>query len=525
MLYALLALLALLQIWLLFRNRRLSAGRWWVRAGLNALLWLVLLAFVWRPTWTRQANTTHVLLVDDEVPGAMVRRVQDSLNLRETVSTSAFRPEEVDSVTLLGQDFSTKLLARLNTHHLRWVPFEATEKPTHLHWKGMVRLGEEQLIRGTISVPKKQKLAVRFGGQTLDSLWLRPGKQSFTLRFPVLAKGRVSTSLWLDEKLTDTIRFFGQGVRLMNVRFLLTTPDFETKTLADWLGRQGHRVELSSSLSEGIEANVQINTPGKATPDLIVTEPGLTGQSLVRKALAEGKSVLVLGLTNPIAEANALNRNLGTRWQFVRVSTEATIPARDGLTALPYRFVPGLNQFLLRDYPIGVQAVGGRVAVSLLTETFPLKLSGDSVAYTRIWNNVLTKLQPVQLDNINVDAPILAGRRASVLLNNTSQISATLRLAGDTTTRQTSALNAQSSATRYRFARPGWQPLADSLEVFVEDSLAHPHERMSAWLLAHARYGTGNVSISPKHEERVPDWIWLVLLLTCLTALWVEPKL
>lgn len=496
-----------------------------MRAGLNALLLGVLLGFVWQPTWPREADTTHALLVGDEVPGAIARRVRDSLNLRKTVSPTAFRPEEVDSVTLLGHRFPPTLLARLNAHHLRWVPFDVSEKPAHLQWKGMVRLGEEQLIRGTVSVQERHKLAIRFGGQTLDSLWLRPGKQAFTLRFPVLAKGRVSTTLWLDDKLTDTVRFFGQGVRPMNVRFLLNTPDFETKTLADWLGRQGHRVELSSSLSEGIEANVQINTPGKAAPDLIVTEPGLTGQPLVRKALTEGKSVLILGLTNPAAEANLLNRTLGTRWQFGRVSTEATVPARDGLTALPYRFVPGLNQFLLRDYPIGVQAVGGRVAVSLLTETFPLKLSGDSTAYARIWNAVLAKLQPIQSDNINVDAPVLANHRASLLLNNPSGTSATVRLAGDTSTRQASTLNAQSSITRYRFARSGWQSLADSLEVFVEDSTAHPHERMGAWLLAHARYGTSNTRVLPAHEGRVPDWIWLVLFLTCLTALWVEPKL
>ena len=535
-LYIFLALLALLLLWLLVGNRaKLSMGRLLVRAGLNGLLWLVLLGFVWQPTWISQLETTHVLLVGNDVPMAIARQVQDSLRIRERVTAATLKPEQVDSVTLLGQDFPPALLSRLSRQTVRWVPFDAPDKPLDVRWKSVVRVGEEQLIRGGILATKRQKLAVRFGNQPLDSLWLNPGQQSFVLRFSAPAKGRTETVLFRDNEPVDTIRFFAQDTRPLTIRFLLNTPDFETKTLADWLGRQGNQVELSSTLSPGIEVNLQINAStkmDKTMPDLVITEPGLVGQALVKKALAERKSVLVLNLINPSSEAATMNRAIGTNWRFQKVNNEETIPAGNGLTALPYRFIPALNQFAVRGYPVAVQQVGGKVAVSLFSETFPLKLSGDSVAYARIWNAVLAKLQPVQVDNFSVEGPVLERIRAKILLNNP-------RINSGTTDRRESVpnslsvapefirgqLNPQSFTTQYRFQKPGWQSLSDSVEVFVEDSLTNPSQRVISWLTAYNRHQISNARVAPTREERVPDWLWFVLLLGCLTALWLEPKL
>ncbi len=527
-----LALLALLQIWLLVRNRaKLSTSRLLVRAGLNAVLWLVLLGFVWQPRWTSQIETTHALLVGENVPASVVRRVQDSLGIREQVMEATIKPAELDSVTLLGQDFPPALLARLSRQRLRWVPFDAPDKPVDLRWKGVVRVGEEQQIQGAIQATRRQKLAIQFGNQTLDSLWLKPGQQSFLLRFPAPARGRTETVLFQDSEPIDTIRFFGQETRPLAIQFVLNTPDFETKTLADWLGRQGNRVALSSNLSTGIEATLQINAgaktnkAGNTAPDLVITEPGLTGQVLVKKALADRKSVLVLNVSNPPTEAATLNRSMGTNFRFQKTSNETTIPAGNGLTALPYHFTPALNQFIVRGYPITVQNVGGKVAVSLFSETFPLKLSGDSVSYARIWNAILAKLQPVQTDNFSVEAPVLPIRRQTLILNNPSVRNDQLKLAGDTALIVSTALNPQSFATQYRFQKPGWQPLADSVEVFVEDRLTRPIQHVSNWLIAHNRHQKDKVHVASTREQRIPNWLWLTLILGCLTALWVEPKL
>lgn len=528
----LLALLALLQIWLLVRNRaKLSAGRILIRVVLNALLWLLLLGFVWQPRWTSQLNTTHVLLVGEDVPASVARRVQDSLHIRERVTATTLKLEQVDSVTLLGQGFPPTLLSRLSRQILHWVPFHTPGTVADLSWKGIVRVGEEQQVRGSIVAGERQKVSIRFGSQTLDSLWIRPGSQPFLLRFPAPALGRTETVLFRDNEPVDTVRFFGQGIRPLTIRFLLNTPDFETKTLAEWLGRQGNRVELTSTLSTGIEANLQINastnttTISKSSPDLVITEPGLVSQVLVKKALADRKSVLVLNLSNPSAEAPALNRAIGTNFRVQKTSNETTLPVGNGLTALPYRFVQTPNQFAVRNYPVVIQTLGGKVAVSLFTETFPLKLSGDSVAYARIWNAVLSRLQPVQVNNISVEAPLLSGRRQTLTLNNPPARDSQLKLAGDTVSIVSSTLNPHSFTAQYRFQKIGWHLFSDSVEVFVEDSSANLPQRITSWLTAYKKYRTGGVRVRPTHDERLPDWVWLVLTLGCLTALWIEPKL
>ncbi|KAB7729098.1 hypothetical protein F5984_15730 [Rudanella paleaurantiibacter] len=525
-----LLLLGVIQSWFILRNQTLSGSRKAVRAGLNLLLWLVLLAFVWQPIWTRPLDTTHVLLVGNDVPTAVARQVQDSLGLRARVTATDIRLENIDSVTMLGQAFPAPLLARLGNRAVRWVPYEAPGTPTHLHWQSVVRLGEEQTVRGQITVPERQKLAVRFGTQTLDSLWLKPGRQAFTLRFPAVAKGRIETVLQVGSQTTDTVRFFAQAARPLHVQFVLGTPDFETKTLADWLGRQGNRVELSNVLSEGIDATVKINAPtgGRAnsSPDLIVTEPALVSQPAVRKAIAEGKAVLVLNLTNPDAEVAAVNRSLGTQWRLRKVSNEATIPAGNGLTALPYQFTPNPRQVAVAGYPIATQRIGGRVAMSLFMETFPLRLSGDSLGYARIWNAVLATLQPIQANNFAAEGPVLAGLRKPLVLNNATGGATRLRVANDTAQLTPSVINNRTLRAQYRFSRSGWQPLADSVEVYVEDSLAAPHERVRAWVQTQNRYGTDLLRTAPSRTQKqdVPDWVWLTALLVCLTALWVEPK-
>ncbi|MFZ4646561.1 MAG: hypothetical protein ACOYNP_12475, partial [Gemmataceae bacterium] len=134
-------------------------------------------------------------------------------------------------------------------------------------------------------------------------------------------------------------------------------------------------------------------------------------------------------------------------------------------------------------------------------------------------------LQPVQVNNLVVYGPVLPARRQVLLVNNPSVQPTLLRLANDTVSTTPVPLNTQSFTTQYRFTKSGWQSLADSTEVFVEDSLSNPDQTVNAWLEAHNRYQTGSFRVAPTREQRIPDWLWLLLILGCLTALWVEPKL
>ena len=526
------ALLALLivQGWFVFRNETLSAGRKALRAALKGLLWLVLVGFVLQISWSVDRPATHALLVGGDVPAAYARTVQDSLGIRERFTTQTLN-RIYDSITLVGQDFPVEVLTRLSQSAVRWVPYDQIGQLSELRWKGIVRQGEMQQVTGQIRSESKQLLRLRYGTLTLDSLMLNQGDNGFALQFPVVGRGRIQTELFVGKQPLDTVRFYSRPVAPLLIRFVLDNPDFESKTLADWLSKQGHSVQVSTTLATNVRSRVDINPSPKATnrkPDVVITDPTNAANAVVRDAIADRKAVLFINLSNPSTDVTGINEALKTRWQIRRVSSQETIPAGNGLTAHPYQFRNALNQFAVPGYPAAVQQGAGRVGMSLLNETFPLSLRGDSVAYSRIWYAIMARLQPSEKNTVLVDAPIFSNLSGKVLVNNSAVSNAMLRLRTDTVKLIQSPLNRQSAEATVRVKQAGWQPVQDSLAVYIESGTGNPVAArwvVSQILLAHSKYQTARVGMGRQSSEKVPNWAWLTLFLICLTALWIEPKL
>ncbi len=532
--FTLLALLILLvgQLWLIARNQTLSSGRKWVRAGLNLLLWLVIAGYFIEPHWQIQQPSSHALLVADDVPTAFARHLKDSLRIQDSFSIRNFKAD-YDSVTLVGQRFPTETLTQLSNAALQWIPYSQPNQLEDAHWKGIVRQGEMQRVTGHILSSEKQLLRLRFGKQTLDSVALHEGDNAFSLQFPAFSRGRSQSELVLGSTTTlDTIRFFTRSTEPLTVQFILNSPDFESKTLADWLGKQGHTVQMVTSLSTNIRSNVSINKTsragGKTTPDLIITEPGNAANAAVRKAVADGKSVLFINLTNPETDCRTINQALGGKWQVRKTASEPVVPIGNGLNALPYRFTDNLNQFAVTGYPIAVQRTSGRVGVSLLSETYPVSLSGDSVTYNRVWTAVLARLSTSDKNSVQVNAPLYSGLLQTVVVNNTNSASSPLIIGQDTLALVKSPTNERSVTGRSLFRQAGWQSVQDSLAVYV--NARNPNDPIAEWqlvnrfMLAHIQHNPVSEPLVRTTTVQVPNWVWLLLLIGCFTALWVEPK-
>ncbi len=531
--YIAFALLLILQIGLLVRNKTLSPGRKAVRTGLNTLMFLLALAYVWQPTWTIDRSAKHVLLVANDVPNALARRIQDSLGITKRFTAGNFKPR-YDSVTLLGQDFPREVLARLNRTTVNWLPYNAPGQVRDLHYKAVVRQGEVQQITGRINSEGKQTLAVRYGNRTLDSTLLVEGENTFTLQFPAFAQGRTRAELALGETVLDTLHFFGTPLKPLKIQFMLTNPDFESKTLADYLGRHGHTVQLTTGISKNVSRELRINADKAiVNPDLLVTEPDNAGSVAVRNAVRAGRAVLFINLMNAESDVRTIGRATGSGWPVRRVANTATVPLSSNLTALPYRFADAPNQILVGAYPIAVQRVAtangvGRVGVSMLSETFPLALSGDSLTYGGIWSAVLARLYPTADNNLRADAPMLSGFRTEIQLNSVTKRPSALLVGMDTVTMAPSPVNPRTERGTYRPEKPGWQPVADSLALYISDTQREPaarRETVRQFMLAHARYASAGAATEQASQETIPSWLWLTLFLTILTALWVEPKL
>lgn len=531
----LLAAFPVIVLGILWKNKTLSSRRKWLRGGLNGILWLVLLGYLVQPTWTKTAEAKKALLVGDEVPSALASRWQDSLGLRERFGAREFLKKKLashfDSVLLLGQDFSPDLLAQLGSGTLDWQPYFPENQMQNLAWQGTLRQGELQRVQGTLQSTKKQWMKVKFAGETLDSTQLTQGQNSFSLSFPAFTEGRTATELFWGDELVDTLRFFVRPRPVLSYQFLLDSPDFESRTLAEWLGRRGNAVTVTTTVSKGIQQSTTINGGvGKGTlPDVLITDPSHAASPVVKKSLNAGKSILFIGLTQSEGTFPTLNRTLGTAFSLKRTTSEPMTQVVPNLEALPYTFNEALPQLLVQGYPVAVWNKVGKVGVSLLNETFPLKLSGDSVAYARVWNTIFAQVQPPSGTSLTADAPLFKGLMGMLTLNSGVKVPSRLRIGQDTVTLQNSPLNEHSATVPYLFGQSGWLAVGDSAEVFVEDSTSTVFlsRRMNDYIGAQraARFSMNPLTAKPQRQQKVNEWVWLTLFVLSCTALWVEPKL
>ncbi len=540
LIYAALTLLLAVQIRLILRTKSLSTYRLRIRLGLNILLWVVLLLFIIQPQWRFSSNTKKVLLISENIPAATIQKAKDSLKITESFTIKDFnrRASEdpgfvsrLGTVYLAGQDFSPWTLSQLSEKELHWLPSFKADELQDIHWKAIVRKGEFQEITGKIELAEPKVLKIKYGNQVLDSVSLSTGVQTFQLRFPAFAVGRTETFLELANQSLQKVSFYSRKPQTSSVYFILENPDFESKTLAEWLGKNGNRVEMLATVAKNTQSKVSINRfdiKKNFVPDIVVTDPTDATHPLVKKAVADGKSVLFFNVTTPEPSLKSINSALGTKWRVKKISNVESISLGNGVTALPYQLEENLNQNKVTDLPVAVQKVGGRVGLSLLNETFSLKLSGDSLAYGKIWSAILQQLNPPFEGNIEAHAPLWKDTGSEFVLNKFSQNIKELPLANDTAQLYKSSLNALTSTANYIFRKSGWQPFQDSLEVYVEESTSEVSKvkQIKEMLQAYTQTGpTEAIASGQTLTTQLPDWTWLLLFLVCLTAVWAEPKL
>lgn len=533
---ALLVLVLIVQVGLIVKNKSLSIQRKWTRLGLNGLLWTLLLGYFLQIVWEIPADAKPVFIADTNVPSDYINYLKDSLKIAEIVRVDALKTASIrshlfdgsiDSVTLIGTGFSPDVLGHLSRQTIQWIPYYPPDQVQLIRWKGIMRKGEVQRVSGLVYSSQKQVLKVRFGNQTLDSLSLRVGLNQFKFEFSAFSKGRTAVELVLNQKALDTLLYFVRKSELISYQFILDSPDFESKTLADWLGKQGHSVQLISTISKDISNRISINRA--AIPDIIITDPANAIHPVVKKAAAQGKPVLFINVTDAETDAKTINQALGTSWKLKKISNEAAVPLGNGIQALPYQLTDAINQFAVDNYPVAIQKTNAKIGLSLLNETFPLKLSGDSVAYDRIWTSILTQLQPVYKDNIQIEAPVFERIRSLMHLNNLTNKPATVRIGQDTIALDYSPINGLSAEGSYVVAQSGWQPFQDSLEIYVNkasDKPAYGSRLVSNYLQARSAEPENTKTVL-RHglPAKIPDWVWILLFISCLTALWIEPKL
>jgi hypothetical protein len=538
----LLVLLLTGQIWLVLKAGKAAANnvspaRLRVRVALNVLLWMSILAFILQPFIVKKPASAIGIVAGEEVPATFTRNVADSAGKAELIKVGELKEHSFDTLLLLGQDFKPTDFESIGRNarpaFIKWIPYFQLDHIQSLTWKGIVREGEMQVVQGSIESSEKQLLKLRFGGRTLDSMSLSKGFNGFKLTFPAFGVGRNAAELLLGSMTIDTIKFFARPAEKLTVRFMLENPDFESRNLATWLGKNGHAVIYDAVLSKNMNSKLNINKA--ENPDIIFTDPTNASSSVVKKAISDGKSVLFMNLTEPASEINRINLALGTRFQVKKISNEATVPLSNELTALPFAFTPNQYSLQIPKMPVAVEKTTGKIGVSLLNESFPLQLSGDSVHYQHIWNTILAFTRPAEKDRIAIDAPILLDIPNTLRMNVSNTNLKFVRIGNDTTFLSYSALNSQSGTGRFTPNESGWLALHDFPDIEMNVSKTSPSLSIAAmrhFIQSNERYHSKLAETTVRSTElangvrkKLPDWFWFGLILVCFTAVWIEGKL
>jgi len=530
-----------IQIWLLKRSysKETSSRKTAVRAVLNLLLWMVTITFVLQPVWKSSVLSGQVMIAGDDVPSGALRAIKDSLHINRVFSESDFKEKYFDTLTLAGQDFSPSFFGKLsrslpNAAVVRWVSYSAGNQIQSISWKGIIRKGQMQRITGTVNSEGTQWAKIKFGGQTLDSVRLEKGIWPFVLSFPVFTEGRTKMELHLGDNPAEMIRFFARPLPSLSFQFILDNPDFESRNLAAWLGNHGHSVEISTSLSKNIRSKLTINKA--ADPDIIVTDPSNASNSLVKKAMSNGKSILFINLSNGSSDVAKINSAAGTKLQLKKISNEESLPVVGELSKLPFEFSASNAYLTIPGYPVAVEKTTGKVAVSLLNETFPTLLNGDSVLYSNIWTSVLAAIHPAYESNIEVSAPVFKNVKADFKVNNLKDNPTFFLVDKDTISLHYSTINQQSAVGEFMPSRAEWLDLPYDSQLYVENSSGFKDycKRVAVncfvtnrlhWQAALDDLAKFSDSRNEQvNEKRISDLVWFLAFMICFTALWLEPK-
>ncbi|MBS1951475.1 MAG: hypothetical protein OJF59_000533 [Cytophagales bacterium] len=421
--FALILLLVLFSLGFEIKKKnRLLIGR------LAAILFIgiSLLGFLFRPFYQTQ-TTDGVLLL---TPGFKISQV-DSL-LKQNPHLKLMRTTDCDEVKnallieddffekrggavkiILGEGLSSSALEMMPNKNFQFLPTEP-EGVVKIFFEDEVIEHHEGMLKGIVSGLADTRLRLIGPAGTEDSVQLMKGlNRPFTLSFWPRQNGKFIYQL----EITTGNRSYREPVPIdvaaespLQILFIQKFPTAETRNLKNFLSERNHSLTLRYQISKEAYTYEYINTPQtKINPisreslrlyDLlfidVATLHSLTQNEKIelKNAVKNGLGVLVMLTDDP--------KNLQWLWplQFVPslkdtahivLSKKYTIPTvsfditptQDIYTVLASG-PRNISGYILQGY--------GRIAFTLLQETYKLNTEGNTRDYSKTWSELISKV-------------------------------------------------------------------------------------------------------------------------------------
>lgn len=520
---SLLILLLAVQLFWVFRNQ--NKKRRWLKLALNLFLWASLVVLIFPPRLKSAETLDKIGIRDANITDGFLKNMKDSLGLKKIVSPAQYLKEYEDKnlkVYLLGQSFDAEFLSNFSDKKVEFFPEFKQNEIQNINWRAVLYQNETQEIDGYIDVEKPALIGLKFGNQTLDSIKLNKGKQHFSMSFPSFSIGKTSVKLTLDGSNLMDLNYYSRTAPKLKVLFLADSPDFETKMLSEWLGKNGHEVDVETMVTKTTTNKVNINKTKTANYNLVFTTPDRVNNAICRQTLNSGGGVFVYNVQE--GDLPNINKNLGDSFVLQRISSETETKLSNDLVSIPFGFKDNKNQQKLKPWPVAIS--NRHVGVTLISETYPLLLSGDSINYRKIWGGVLQLLQPTLRNNIEVQAPVLENLFTSFRFNNFNDNPGLFKISKDTIFLKNSPINLKETVGSYVFRSTGWQEINDSLEVFVNktEQPSALFKQTKSILKSYKPNGNDGSVQTNTSNQILPDWLRLLLCIIFFVLLWVEAK-
>lgn len=513
------------QLYIIFKSKN-SDKKKVIKVLLNFLLGLSIILFLVQPYWNSDLGSDPVLVYSDNISLDKIKSLKDSLGLKRDVNIKEYKGNG-NPVYLVGQNYSEIELNKLSGKSVKWVQNSSVNEINYLKWKGIVRTGEIQKIIGDLAVDQISTLALKSQNQVIQQDTLNVGQNRFEFIFPVNISGRNEFGIYLNDSLVGGIRFFSIPSKPKSFSLRFSFPDPEVRVLTQYLLKKGEKVEEKIQVSKSSEI-LSDNDDLDSLKVLIGDIVQLKSKSIQEEIKSGVASVLLINSQNPEIEIKELNDLFGTSFQLKRSSSDEFKILESGVETLPYSFVPSSGQKLIFENSIAIQNIGNlKVGMSLINQTFPKYLSGDTIAYEMIWDEILSEISPNELENWKYDAPIFSNQVNKIIYNGINSESETILLDGDSVFFQQDLINPQTKSANFLSLKSGWMNLSDSVEVFVygENELNPIHSELILSDFFRGQNMSQSNAESETENRGIPDWLWLSIFMILFGLLWLEPRI
>jgi hypothetical protein len=388
----------------------------------------------------------------------------------------------------------------------------------------MLYQGEVQKIQLKMDLTSGSSLAIFQEGNELEKIEINSDCTSLEFAFPASILGRNEWKLRLDDKILGTIRFFVLPSQQLTFQIQIGFPGPEIRTLSHYLIGKGEQVQEEIQLSKDTE--LLTGTIPLDSIDVFVIDPTQLSNAKIQDQIRRGASLILLNLNNPEKELATLNKGFASNFDILKTAKAENREIDEGLVALPFTFQEKILQESLFENAFSIQRVGdSKIGVSLLTSTFSMRQSGDSLAYDKIWRKILGALRPGSPRNWEVNSPVFQGEFERIALNSNESFDQ-LRFGNDSLFLRQSLVNPKSKTLNLMPLDTGWVKLDEMGEVYVSGMNDWPsvfaQQNRAAFLESKPWISSASEINSIKHP--IPFWIWGLLLFFLLTLVWLEPK-